>query len=364
MARRTIRSRSLSLFLTFCAVLSPSAGNASESPMADGKYAERVKQPIAGKYQYIEDGDFSKALNIPVYEWLPIGTSPKIVVLGIHGFSMHGRRFRVLARILAANGIAFVALDMRGFGACFFDKEKKFSTANDDKSKIDLKQSYKDIVQLSSLIKKKYDRIKVVALGECFGCTYCTRLAGEHPELVDGMILSGPTVKVNPSMYMRLSMVPYGLKAIFTPGHQFSIKNQISYLVSSNRDVTKEALEDPFVRKQVPLLSLFPSKFFVDKTAKYGKPISAQFPVLIFQSRDDGCVSPKKVIDLVHKMKSVRQTLSWRESGGHLQLETSFMRSEIVEHLLDWLYKLEDGSRKRLEFRRQEIIDAGGQVVD
>ena len=138
---------------------------------------EKIQPELAAKYKYTEDGEFSKTLNIPTYEWVPVGAPVKAVVVAIHGLTLHGRLYRVLARSLAANGVVFVALDMRGFGRCKFDDEHKFSTKNDDRTQVNHEKSYEDIEKLVKLVKEKYPDARLVALGESLGCTFCVRLA-------------------------------------------------------------------------------------------------------------------------------------------------------------------------------------------
>ena len=120
---------------------------------------------------------------------MPVGTPPKAMIIGIHGLTLHGRRFRVLARSLAVNGVGFVSVDMRGFGRCRFDDKKQWSTADDDKSKVNHEKSYEDIAALAKLIKDKYPDQRLVALGESLGCTFCVRLAAEHPDMISGIVL-------------------------------------------------------------------------------------------------------------------------------------------------------------------------------
>lgn len=363
--KRTVSSYCLSVTLAVYFLFTNSANSiAFESTLPQAKYPDNVSASMAEKYRYVEDGDFSKSLDIPVYEWLPRSGPPKVVILAVHGLTLHGRRFRVLARTLAANGFGFISLDMRGFGACFVSGERRVSPADTDKSKVNHEESYREIVRLARLIRKKYGDVKIVAAGECLGCTFCTRLAGEHPDLIDGMILSGPSVRVNPAMYVNFGAVVSGLSALLTPSHELTLAKIIARSVSNNPDVVNEDLADPCIRKRLPLRAVLSSYAFVNKTGKYGKLIGGHLPVLIFQSRDDGCVSSKRVIDLVHNMGTDNETMEWRVTGGHLQLETSFLRPEVLEAVIDWLGKFADDSQVRRDCLRQDIVDAGGIPVD
>ncbi len=187
---------------------------AGESSMPDSS-SEIIKPELAAKYQYIQDGQYTKSLGIPTYEWLPVGAPPKLVVLAIHGLTLHGRTFRVVARTLAVNGAAVVALDMNGFGRCKFDTDNQFSTKDNDRTKVSHEKSYEEIVRLATLIKQNYPNIRLIVMGESLGCTFCVKLAAEHPELVNGVIMSAPAVDLNKDLFGGEGQVRQGLKAVF-----------------------------------------------------------------------------------------------------------------------------------------------------
>src|SRR5262249_54652675 len=149
------RQMAASLLAVGMVFASDPAALAGESTMPEN-FVEKVTPELAAKYKYVEDGEFTQKLNIPTYEWMPANAPPRAIVLAVHGLTLHGRRYRVLARMLAANNVGVVSLDMRGFGRCHFDPNKQFSSAQDDKAKVNYEKSYEDIVQLAKLIREKY----------------------------------------------------------------------------------------------------------------------------------------------------------------------------------------------------------------
>jgi alpha-beta hydrolase superfamily lysophospholipase len=335
---------------------------AGESTMP-AKYVENLDPERASKYIYSEDGDYSKSLGMPTYEWMPAEGEVKAVVVGVHGLTLHGRRFRVLARSLAVNGIGFVALDMRGFGRCKFDDKKQFSTDKDDKTKVNHEKSYESIVQLTQMVKKRFPNAKVIALGESLGCTFCVKLAAEHPELLQGIVLSAPAVKVNADMFAGRGQIKQGLKAIVTPHHEMDMKDFFAELVSERKEIQDEMLDDPMVLKKLTLGSLISTDEFVDKTAKWGKDTDRNLAVLILQGSKDGCVSPKHVTDLMNNMPSVDQNLAWRGKFGHLQLETIFMRAQTIDAIAGWLLNHGKDDRMKMKDLEEDIADLGGSVT-
>src|SRR5581483_8666699 len=99
----------------------------------------------------------------------------------------------------------------------------------------------------------------------------------------------------------------------------------------------KEMEDDPLVVKELSLKALLGTDRWVSKTAEWGRKISDNMPVLILQGSRDSCVSPKKVTDLMSAMPSSDQTLAWRGNYGHLQLETIYMRTTIVDAVVNFL---------------------------
>ncbi len=89
----------LFLILSTCLISTTVPVVAGESTMPMPPYTDDVSPELASKYTYIEDGELTKALDIPTYQWMPTSTEPlKAMFLAIHGLTLHGRRFRVLAR--------------------------------------------------------------------------------------------------------------------------------------------------------------------------------------------------------------------------------------------------------------------------
>lgn len=353
----------ISLALSLVPGLGMPGAFAGESTMPPS-YNEVIKPELAAKYTYIEDGKYTKQLNIPTYQWMPTEGKPKAIILGIHGLTLHGRRFRVLARSLAINGIGFVALDMRGFGRCYFGADsKQFSSSGEDRQKIDNEKSYEDIVQLSKALKADYPDIPFVALGESLGCTFCVRLAAEHPEIVYGTILSAPAVKVNKDMYFGEGQLRAGLKSVVVPDHEMNLSGFFAELCSSRPEVQKEMQDDPLILKKITLRRLIPVDLFVDKTTQWGKKTAKDLHVLILQGSSDGCVSAKHVTDLMNSMSSDDQELAWRGKFGHLQLETMYMRAPVIDAIGSWIFSHNKEGQSKLSVLEAQITDLGGTVT-
>lgn len=337
---------------------SPAAEFTIPSQMTD-----TVSPDVLSKFTYKEDGEFTKACGLPTYEWLPAGKEPDAVIIGVHGLTLHGRRYRVLARTMALSNIAFIAFDMRGFGRCNYDTENKFSTATDNRHKVSHQKSYDELVKLTQAVKEKYAGKPVILLGESLGCTFCIKVAGENQQLVDGLVLSAPAVKVNPKMYISPSDIKAGLASLVNRGHKVKLHSFLTKLVCPRKEVVDELLSDPLMTTQLSLGDLLATDEFVEKTAKLGKLLGDHLPILIIQGSIDGCVAPVHVTDLMMNIPSDDQTLCWRGKQGHLQLETSFVRATTIDALGDWIEDHSPSGKDRVAVLKKSLEDAGGRVV-
>lgn len=338
------------------------SGSASEMTIPT-QMTDTVSPDILAKFSYVEDTDLTKACGLPTYEWMPAGKDPEAVIVGIHGLTLHGRRYRVLARTMALSGIGFVACDMRGFGRCHYDDDNKFSTPTDNRHKVSHQKSYEELVKLTQAVRAKYPGKPVILLGESLGCTFCVKIAGEHNDLVDGLVLSAPAIKVNPKMYLSPSDITAGLASLIHKGHKVKLHGFLTKLVSPRKEVVDELLMDPLMVTELSLGDLVATDDFVDKTAKLGKLLAPHLPLLIIQGSIDGCVAPVHVTDFMMNVPSDDQTLCWRGKQGHLQLETSFVRATSIDALGDWIEDHSPSGKDRVAILKKSVEDVGGRLV-
>ncbi len=314
---------------------------------------------------FTENGALASELEFPVYEWQPSDAEPTEMILAIHGLTLHGRSYSLLGKAFAAGGFYFVSSDMRGFGLCqpHFSAKHEWCKNYDCKWKVDYAKSYTDIVCLAQKMRKKYPGLKLTVIGESLGSTLALQIAAEHPELVDRVILSAPAVKLNHAMFTNSQNVKSGLyAALISPRFQMNLQGFISKLVSNNPKICKEMLDDPLVRKKMPLSDLLQTESCVGRSIKYAQKMSPNIPLLIVQGSQDHCVIPEAIVQLSEHTRSTDQTIRWLNQTGHLLLETHYVRPGTVAALIDWF---DDHTPEHLEEVRQveqSIRALGGKV--
>ena len=313
---------------------------------------------------YVEDGQFSKILKIPTYEWIPKDKTPIEAILAIHGLTLHGKRYQVLGKAFAAEGIYCCAPDMRGFGRCYQDPNNKFSSILDDKHKVDYDKTYGELVNLAMLIRQKYPNIPLFAMGESLGTSVCIRLAADHPELINGLMLSGPTVRMHPLMILHPHNVAAAGYAVFIhPKFKMSTAPFVKNLVSNDADIVHEMLDDPLCRKGLTIAELMKTGQFVKDTLKYARALKPDVPILVLQGSEDRCMVPHAVTDLSKNIQSADQTLHWLHAHGHLLLETSYLRPATVDSIDEWTKEHQFAHLNETKKLKEEIIQLGAHPI-
>ncbi len=268
-----------------------------------------------------------KGLVTPVRQWSDSSVTPKAAVLLLHGFPEHGLLYDKLATQLAEKGYVVYAPDMRGLGRAY---------SSGSATRIDYVSSADDDVALvAKRIRKAHKDIPLFVGGESMGGALSIRLAAKHPDLVDGVILSGPALILE-RHYARL--IPRGLLTVATLGlAKVDFSKQISNFFSTDRRIAKELLDDPLVRKKFGVLELTETRKFPEDTKNYVRKIPANIPVLVLQSCDDRQTNPETLNLLNSRLRSADVTFVIRQSGGHTILQTSYIEKSDSDSVINWL---------------------------
>lgn len=331
------------------------------SPVRD-KHAVPTHPP-----SFQQDGEDFKSLHLPVYEWKPADAEPIGATMAIHGLTLHGQSYKLLGKAFASFGGYFVAMDMRGFGRCHreYSPAHEFCVGSDCKWKINYEKSFEDIVAVARVIKKKYPTMPLTVMGESLGATLAVRLAGEHPELVDRLVVSAPAVKLSPWMFYSRSSIKSGAYAVLvSPRFRMNLSGFINNLVSNNPNIGKELMEDPLVLKEMSLADLLRTESCVERTIKYARKIQGNLPILIVQGSKDRCVVPADVVKLTSNTRSSDQTLRWLDNTGHLLLETTYLRAATISSINDWFEVHQPDHIQETKELEKQIIEMGGHVKE
>lgn len=352
--------------MSFAAGNKSSQANAQQPQQAALQEQPSVSSTTVGTENHlaIEDGEPTKALQIPVYEWLPKDGKPKGMVLAIHGLTLHGGRYELLGKFAATTGYYLAAPDLRGYGKCRQDKEHKYCSDGDCRQKINYEKSSHDVEALAAWMKRKYPDLPLTILGESLGATMALKVAADKPELTAGVILSSPAARVNPLMYVYPENVKEGLLGVVRPSSKVKLNGFMQKLVSCNPRVGEELIKDPLVAKEMTVGELLVSDAFVHKTLKYAREVKKGTPVLILAASKDHCVRPAAVTKITESIQSANQTIRWLDHLDHLLLESDFIRAATVDSLIDWSEDLAPERERELANMHKLLLDLGDKAED
>jgi len=133
------------------------------------------------------EGTFEGIGGIEIFwqAWEPAGEVKAVVVLA-HGVSEHSGRYAHVGEALAGSGYALYALDHRGHGR-----------SGRPKGRIDrLDNAVADLLTFTELAHGKHPQLKTFLLGHSMGGLIACVYALEHPDTIDGLLLTGPAVSI------------------------------------------------------------------------------------------------------------------------------------------------------------------------
>lgn len=296
------------------------------------------------RFSYIVDGRLTEALDIPTYEWVPRnqGDTPRAVIVFVHGFTMHGRRFNRLAEVLAANNFHSVSYDMYGFGRNFFTDKRPVIDGFGSKRRINYGKSHKKLVQLLTLVRKAHSDVPVYVLGESMGATPCLKVVSEHRSLVDGVILSAAAVQINPLLFVHpMSAFDATLPVVTSPHMNMRLNHFVNNLLSLDKDIKEDIKQDSEIRRRVTWIDLLKTQGYVAKSIFYAPRVKDDPPILFMVGARDLVVLPSDSRLLFSLINSKNKNYVRLKKCSHLLTETGAIKDDTVAAIFKWLEERE-----------------------
>jgi acylglycerol lipase len=274
----------------------------------------------------IQDGPLSGELGLPIYQWQDPSQAPKSIIVAIHGLTMHGTVFDECARKLAAQGAVVVAIDLPGYGA----RNKRTKP-----SRFNYADTEKDLCAVTAAARRHFAGLPVFVAGESLGGSIAIRLAARHPELVDGLILSAPAIRMYHSVPRRT--LTDAAIAMYKPAHELDLSGYIKNDFSNDARITSEAMQDPMIRKRLRLDEVLRTCELVSTTERYIKKIPPHVAVLVLQGEKDLMVRRVSVKVLEEKLRTPNKSICVLPERGHILMETSHVQPETIGVISSWL---------------------------
>lgn len=297
---------------------------------------------------YTNPGRPSCELTVPTYEWKSATFTPTAIVVAVHGLTLHGNTYESLAHVLMSRHVMTVAQDLRGFGRCYMD-----AGCDSGLQRLNYNKSKEDLVSLLEKERSLHPGVPIYCLGESLGANLAIWLTAAHPELIDGLILSGPCIKRYWHITPRM-IVDFGI-GLARPQRQIRLRQYVDPYLANDPEVIRAYDADPLVRKTLSLSELVRSLVTITSSLKYGRKISCTMPALIVEGTEDHlCRSDAVRRFVAAQMRSDDRRIYWVEGQGHLLVETTAIRSDVTNVIADWI--CEHAQNRNLIAPREEYV--------
>lgn len=173
------------LFLAVCAVTFAGCVASKECITAAPKASSSDNISFQPHSVRAADGSCLQA-----FEWKPSARQIRGVVVIVHGIRDHSLRYEALARALVAQGMAVYAQDLRGHGHSSGDRQRFDS----------MEQLVSDADLAVAEASKRNPNVPVFMYGHSLGGLIGALYTIAHGDKLKGMILSGPALKLLPSV--------------------------------------------------------------------------------------------------------------------------------------------------------------------
>jgi alpha-beta hydrolase superfamily lysophospholipase len=285
--------------------------------------------------------------RLPLSVWLPQGR-PRAVVVALHGFNDYRAAFEEPAKALAAQGIATLAYDQRGFGGSADRGYWPGEAALAD-----------DLISALDLAKARYPDLPLYLLGESMGgAVAMVTMSRTDAPAVDGVILSAPAVWGRASMSLlqqgALWLASHTLPGMTLTGRGLDIQ------ASDNIEMLRRLSRDPMVIKETRIDAIHGLCDLMDD-ASAAAPRLFRRVMMLYGERDQVVpAAPSLAVMSALPARPVPPVLALYGDGYHMllrDLEAPRVLGDIASFILDPGAPLPSGADRHA----RERLAAGGR---
>ena len=283
-----------------------------------------------------DTGTFIGKGSIEIFFQNWIVSSPKAVLIAVHGLAEHSGRYENLINALDGSGISIYALDHRGFGR-----------SGGKKGHVDSFSDYiYDLKLFVDLVKEQNRGVPLLMLGHSLGGVISCRYALEYGDDLNGLVLSS-------AGFVLSTEIPAWKKAaasfLSSSMPQFTMSNGLSSSgLSHDRDVIEAYDNDPMVHDRVS------ARFFSEFTKASAECLSRSFeltlPVLLIHGKTDPIVDYKGSEMVFERASSSDKELHIFDGLYHETMnEVPEERKKVLAVVTAWIKKHATGKKAALK---------------
>lgn len=323
--------------------MSKAKSTSARKPAATRRAAP-VSEAAAAAVPTITTDTFKTADGLSIYcaVWRPAGKAKRMVIL-VHGFADHLGRYSYLIPDLVANGAVVYAYDQRGAG----------KSAGKRGHVVAYQQLVDELDQFVRLATEAEPDLPRVIYAHSTGAILALTYLYEHPDAVDGVVLSAPCLILTADAPAWKTAVGRALSRIapsFTMQAGFEPET-----VSRDEKVVAANKADPLVTQAITA-RFFTEVYLNALSNAFARVEDLKVPYLLLQGTADKLVSPR-VADEFENRATAPGVIKRYEGGFH-ESHNDIQRDEVFADVEAWLNQL-DSLAPAAPLAREPAASAG-----
>jgi len=260
-------------------------------------------------------------INLYYQCWLPEDTVRAVLVIA-HGLAEHSGRYGNIVDHFVPRGYAVYALDHRGHGKsegwrCYTERFEHY---------------IRDLETFVGIVKEKQSGHQVYMLGHSMGSTISAAYVLQNKENIDGLIVTGATLKPGNSVTPVQIFMAKAISAVLP---RMGVAALDAGSISQDCDVVQAYLNDPLVYRGKVSARLGSELLKVMKQLRQ-RLSDIQLPVLIMHGNEDRLSDPQSSRLLYDNVSSVDKTVFFYE-GYHHEIHNEPGRNKVLTDIENWL---------------------------
>jgi acylglycerol lipase len=269
------------------------------------------------------EGKFTGRNNFILYRqaWMP-DAAPKAILLVVHGVAEHSGRYMNPVNYFVPKGYAVYSFDLRGHGK-----------SDGKRSYIERFSYYIDDLQtFYNLVRTENPNTKIFMVGHSMGSTIALDYALEHQRELEGLIISGTTLKPGASI-SKAAIMAAKILSVLMP------KTGVTALdpggVSRDKAVVEAYVNDP-LNYTGKLSARFGVELLKTMEMLQKRLSEITLPILIMQGSQDRISDPSSSKMLFDGVSSKDKTMKIYEGFYH-EIFNDPDRQQVFSDMEAWL---------------------------
>lgn len=263
----------------------------------------------------------SRGLEIFYQSWFPERQMKALCFIS-HGYAEHGGKYAHVGEYLLKEGIGVTALDHQGHG--------RSQGIRADIKKFEF--FLHDVDKLIEIIREEHPDVPFFLFGHSMGGGIAAVYATQHQEKLNGVILSGPAVKVGADVSPLLKRVS-GFLSVVAPN--LGVLPFEAEQISRDPKVVEAYKADPLVYHGKMKARLGYNLLRVESLFKE-KAVYCRLPVLCMHGTADKLVEPASSQMVYDSVGSRDKTIHFWEGLYH-ELVNEPEQEQVLQMVLEWI---------------------------